>query len=176
MLPLFARRELELRVALEFLVRTQDDRRIVLVVGTVGEMLCFETDGCPHGITLPVLPDEITRHPVAGIELYTGLGRIDVHHDARLGRYTLGTEGKFARVFLVQDIGVVISLAINQLYERFVDAATHLIEFAEIHGSSLHDRFLAIRYGGIVGRQIVIGIDAQQVVADIRVACPERLK
>ena len=82
------------------------------MVGTVGEVLGLETESGPHGIALAVLANEIARHPVAGIELHAGFGRIHIEHDARLGRYALGTEGKLARVFLVQYVGVVIALAV----------------------------------------------------------------
>ena len=60
-------------MAFKHFMRAQYYRRIVLVVGAVGEMLRFQTNGSPHGITFPVFPDEIARHPLTGLIMNVGL-------------------------------------------------------------------------------------------------------
>ena len=66
---------------------------------------------------------------------------------------------------------MIVALAEAQLLEIVVDAFTDGVRCAEIHRCALHLLLRAVGNGCLVGRQVIICVDLQQMVAHIGIAC-----
>lgn len=161
--------EAETGAAAEFLSREQRGVGIgPLVVWTVGELLCFETDST----TLPIYYAPFAHHSavkeITGIQLDTRLGGEEVHNDTRCGAFKTGCgDGNVATG--VEDIVMVKAGAVDQLGVRYLDVASYGFRRAEIQRGALHAFERTEGYRGVVYRCVAVGIDGKNVVEDISV-------
>jgi len=71
---------------------------------------------------------------------------------------------------------MVVSFSKTKLFEIIINAFAHFMQRPKVHWRTLHLFFWSIWNGCAVGRQVIIRIDFQQVVADGRIACPRKVK
>ena len=97
-----------LRVGLS---RTQHRRREVVVVGCVGEILCFEGDAGAEVVAIAAFADLLAVHALSCIELESRLVGVDLRAVARRGFISLGSPRGGGRGGVV-GLGGVCSLAV----------------------------------------------------------------
>ena len=147
--------------------RVQDNRREMSLIGRIREMLCFEADSTPFGEGCSV-PAAETVGPVVCIDLYARFSGIYFQTASAFRFHTFGCEGQCTGFLLVQHVAMVVTGSVNQLLERFIDAASHCVRCAEVHRSSFHFGDFAGRDGNFIHGDIKVCVDSDDVVFHAR--------
>ena len=141
-------------------------------------MLCFEADCCPRGVLPPLFSFESVQ-PVAGIELYAGLGGLYGHADSARGGVCLCRKRVFAGIAFGEDVVVVISAPVYQLPVVVVDSRSDFEGFAKIHRSSGYRPYFARGNGFVIHRGKILGVYGYYMVgylaASVAVEVEERV-
>ena len=105
--------------------------------------------------------------PVVGVELYAGLGGINLHGATKLRLNDTSGKTQLASFLLVEHEAVVVTGAILNLLIVGIDIAAHRLRGGKVEGSALHLEHLAGRYGCLIDGQVEVGIDFYNLVQRI---------
>ena len=142
----------------------------------VGIILGLEGEAAARRVRRAVLRLRIVE-PVAGVEMGTWSGYGDVERPST--RRVLGVKrvSRCRAAFESVDAEAVIVSA--RAAELFVDLGyklAQLVHLAEIEGSSGDVEHLAGRHAVFAHGQVRVGVDADELVVDLPLSCPARLK
>ena len=108
----------------------------------------------------------VTIQEVACVELQTRLGGIDLKGTSTLGLGNSGGKAQFTLFLFVQHIVVVEAVTKFDLLVVGLNILTKGLGSTEVEGGTCYLKDFTRRDGGVVSRQIEIGIDFTNLILD----------
>ena len=130
----------------------------VWTVRSIGEVLCLKAYSRTIGECAAV-STLITRCEVGSVELHTRLGSKALEGTAALRLGNLRCKAHLTFLALVQHIVVIVAMTELNLLIISIDLLSEGLGLTEIKRRTFNLQDFACRNGGVVGRQIEIGID-----------------
>ena len=142
------------------LIGMQNHGRKIGMIDRIREKLCFHAKGVTRTINNPIFPFQFLVEKVSSVEMHTGQCSFNGHRDTGIRRAYLRCISECTN-FPINYIIVVISIRLNQLHKRLVDARSNGHRHTKIHRCSGNRRDFTRRDTHHIGGRVILRTDAK---------------